>query len=126
MHIKTCQGQFGLFSSALVKRHNLRPGGGMVDTRDLKSLASNGVRVRVPPRVFVVSKPLMRFIEQEFAALLTGRDSAHAGFSAGTLGGWNREMKQPARRARMPYDLPTIAEVMQASGYQTMISEPVW
>ena len=61
MHIKTCQAQFGLFSSALVKRHNLRPGGGMVDTRDLKSLASNGVRVRVPPRVFVVSQKDLTF-----------------------------------------------------------------
>lgn len=27
-----------------------RPGGGTVDTGDLKSLASNGVRVRLPPR----------------------------------------------------------------------------
>lgn len=30
---------------------NVCPGGGMVDAGDLKSLASNGVRVRVPPRV---------------------------------------------------------------------------
>src|SRR5688572_17006534 len=32
------------------KRATLRPGGGMVDTRDLKSLARKSVRVRVPPR----------------------------------------------------------------------------
>ncbi len=50
--IETCQGVDGLFFSALVQRHNLCPGGGMVDTGDLKSLASNGVPVRVRPWVF--------------------------------------------------------------------------
>ena len=39
--------------SALIEfiSNYVRPGGGMVDTGDLKSLASNGVRVQVPPRV---------------------------------------------------------------------------
>jgi hypothetical protein len=44
--IETCHGMDGLFFSALVQRRNLCPGGGMVGTGDLKSLASNGVRVR--------------------------------------------------------------------------------
>ena len=51
--IETCQGLGGLLFSALVQRHNLRPGGGMVDTGDLKSLGRKAVRVQVPPRVFV-------------------------------------------------------------------------
>ena len=88
--------------------------GGEIDTPNLDRMAANGLRFRnfynngrcSPTR----------------ASLLTGRDSAHAGFGAGTLGGWNREMKQPAYRARLPYDLPTIAEVMQTSGYQTMMT----
>ena len=88
--------------------------GGEIDTPNLDRMAANGLRFRnfynngrcSPTR----------------ASLLTGRDSAHAGFGAGTLGGWNREMKEPAYRARLPYDLPTIAELMQASGYQTMMT----
>ena len=78
--------------------------GGEIDTPNLDRMAKNGLRFRnfynngrcSPTR----------------ASLLTGRDSAHAGFGAGTLGGWNREMKEPAYRARLPYDLPTIAELM--------------
>jgi len=88
--------------------------GGEIDTPNLDRMAKNGLRFRnfynngrcSPTR----------------ASLMTGRDSAHAGFGAGTLGGWNREMKQPAYRARLPYDLPTIAEVMKASGYQTLMT----
>jgi len=88
--------------------------GGEIDTPNLDRMAGNGLRFRnfynngrcSPTR----------------ASLLTGRDSAHAGFGAGTLGGWNREMKEPAYRARLPYDLPTIAELLQASGYQTMMT----
>jgi len=79
--------------------------GGEIDTPNLDRMAAKGLRFRnfynngrcSPTR----------------ASLLTGRDSAHAGFGAGTLGGWNREMKQPAYRARLPYDLPTIAELMK-------------
>ena len=88
--------------------------GGEIDTPHLDTMAANGLRFKnfynngrcSPTR----------------ATLLTGRDSAHAGFGAGTLGGWNREMKQPAYRARMPYDLPTIAELMKESGYNTMMT----
>ncbi len=60
--IETCHGIDGLFFSALVQRHNLCPGGGMVDTGDLKSLASNGVRVRVPPRAFSGGQRFMRYV----------------------------------------------------------------
>ena len=56
--IETCQGMGGLLFSALVQRHNLCPGGGMVDTGDLKSLGRKAVRVQVPPRVFCVVKRL--------------------------------------------------------------------
>jgi len=88
--------------------------GGEIDTPNLDAMAKNGLRFRnfynngrcSPTR----------------ASLMTGRDSAHAGFGAGTLGGWNREMQLPAYRARMPYDLPTIAELMKAAGYQTMMT----
>lgn len=88
--------------------------GGEIDTPNLDKLAHGGLRFRnfynngrcSPTR----------------ASLITGRDSAHAGFGAGTLGGWNREMKLSAYRARLPYDLPTIAEVMKATGYHTMMA----
>lgn len=88
--------------------------GGEIDTPNLDKLAASGLRFRnfynngrcSPTR----------------ASILTGRDSAYAGFGAGTLGGWNREMKHSAYRARMPYDLPTIAEVMKTSGYHTMMA----
>lgn len=88
--------------------------GGEIDTPNLDRMAANGLRFRnfynngrcSPTR----------------ATLLTGRDSAYAGFAAGTLGGWNNESKRPAYRARMPYDLPTIAELLKTAGYQTMMA----
>ena len=88
--------------------------GGEIDTPNLDRMAANGLRFRnfynngrcSPTR----------------ATLLTGRDSAYAGFAAGTLGGYNNESKRPAYRARMPYDLPTIAELLKTAGYQTMMA----
>jgi len=88
--------------------------GGEIDTPNLDRMAANGLRFRnfynngrcSPTR----------------ATLLTGRDSAHAGFAAGTLSGWRNETKRPAYRARMPYDLPTVAELLKAAGYQTMMA----
>lgn len=87
--------------------------GGEIDTPNIDALARNGMRFRnfynngrcSPTR----------------ASLLTGRDSAYAGFGAGTLGGWKREVKMPAYRARLSADIPTIAEVLKISGYQTMM-----
>lgn len=88
--------------------------GGEIDTPNLDRLAHRGLRFRnfynngrcSPTR----------------ASLMTGRDSAHVGFAAGTLGGWKREMKMPAYRARLPYAVPTIAELLRNSGYQTMMT----
>ena len=88
--------------------------GGEIDTPHIDQLARNGLRFRT----FYNNG----WCSPTRASLMTGRDSAYAGFGAGTLGGWNREMKQPAYRARLPYDLPTIAELMKASGYQTMMT----
>ena len=87
--------------------------GGEIDTPNIDALARNGMRFRnfynngrcSPTR----------------ASLMTGRDSAIAGFGAGTLGGWKREINMPAYRARLSADLPTIAEVLKTSGYQTMM-----
>ena len=62
----------GLLFSALVQRHNLCPGGGMVDTGDLKSLASNGVPVQVRPRVFlVVNQRLVVFLIPSLHSAIT-------------------------------------------------------
>ncbi len=87
--------------------------GGEIDTPNIDALARNGMRFRnfynngrcSPTR----------------ASLMTGRDSAIAGFGAGTLGGWRREINRPAYRARLSADLPTIAELLKTNGYQTMM-----
>ena len=87
--------------------------GGEIDTPNIDRLGYNGMRFsnfynngRCSPTR---------------ASLLTGRDSAHAGFAAGTLGGWKRELNKPAYRARLSAELPTIAELLKADGYQTMM-----
>jgi hypothetical protein len=67
--IETCHGIDGLFFSVLIQRHNLCPGGGMVDTGDLKSLASNGVPVRVRPWVFSGGLRFLRYVCCTFRAL---------------------------------------------------------
>lgn len=88
--------------------------GGEIDTPNIDRMAANGLRFQ---NFYTNGR-----CSPTRASLLTGRDSAHAGFGAGTLGGWNREMKLPAYRARMPYDLPTIAELLNANGYRTMMT----
>lgn len=88
--------------------------GGEIDTPNLDKLARNGLRFRD----FYTNARC----SPTRASIMTGRDSAYAGFGAGTLGGWKREMQQPAYRARLPQDLPTIAETMKASGYRTMMT----
>ncbi len=88
--------------------------GGEIDTPNLDRMATRGLRFRnfynngrcSPTR----------------ASLLTGRDSAYAGFAAGQLGGWNNESKRPAYRARMPYDVPTVGELLKPAGYQTLMA----
>ena len=88
--------------------------GGEIDTPNIDKLAYDGLRFKT----FYTNARC----SPSRASIMTGRDSAYAGFGAGTLGGFKREMKQPAYRARLPYDLPTIAEVMKASGYHTMMT----
>jgi arylsulfatase len=88
--------------------------GGEIDTPNIDRLAREGLRFR---NFYTNGR-----CSPTRASIMTGRDSAAAGFGAGTLGGWNREMHQPAYRARLPCDLPTIAEVMKASGYHTMMA----
>jgi arylsulfatase A-like enzyme len=88
--------------------------GGEIDTPNLNQLAAQGLRFKnfynngrcSPSR----------------ASLLTGLDSAKVGFGAGTLGGWNREIQLPAYRARLPANLPTIAELLKIAGYHTMMT----
>lgn len=88
--------------------------GGEIDTPNIDKLARNGLRFRT----FYTNARC----SPTRASLMTGRDSAYAGFAAGTLGGGRREMKLPPYRARMPYNLPTIAELLKAAGYRTMMA----
>lgn len=88
--------------------------GGEIDTPNIDQLARNGMRFT---NFYTAAR-----CSPTRASLLTGRDSAHAGFGAGTLGGWNREMKLPAYRARLPYHLPTLPELLKDNGYQTMMA----
>lgn len=88
--------------------------GGEIDTPHLDQLAANGLRFKnfynngrcSPTR----------------ATLMTGLDSGKVGFGAGTLGGWQREIELSAYRARLPEEMPTMAELMKQSGYRTMMT----
>jgi len=87
--------------------------GGEIDTPNIDRLARNGLRFS---NFYTNGR-----CSPTRASILTGRESSYAGFGAGTLGGWKREINMPAYRARLSADLPTIAEVLKASGYQTMM-----
>ncbi len=87
--------------------------GGEIDTPNIDRLARNGLRFS---NFYTNGR-----CSPTRASILTGRESAHAGFGAGMLGGWKREINRPAYRARLSADLPTIAEVLKRSGYQTMM-----
>ena len=88
--------------------------GGEIDTPNLDRLAREGVR-------FTQFYNNGRCSPTR-ASLMTGRESAAVGFAAGTLGGWNREMEQLPYRARLPYETPTLPELLKASGYQTFLA----
>ncbi len=88
--------------------------GGEIDTPNIDRLGRAGMRFT---NFYTAAR-----CSPTRASLLTGRDSAHAGFAAGTLGGWNREMKLPAYRARLPYQLPTLPELLKTGGYHTMMA----
>jgi arylsulfatase len=87
--------------------------GGEIDTPNIDRLGANGLRFR---NFYTNGR-----CSPTRASILTGRDSACAGFGAGTLGSWKLEIKDSAYRARLPYELPTLAEVMKGSGYHTMM-----
>ncbi|AQQ71582.1 Arylsulfatase [Limihaloglobus sulfuriphilus] len=88
--------------------------GGEIHTPNIDSLARNGMRFT---NFYSAGR-----CSPTRASLLTGRDSAHAGFAAGTLGGWQWEMKRPSYRARLAYNLPTIPELLGQRGYHTMMA----
>jgi arylsulfatase A-like enzyme len=88
--------------------------GGEIDTPNLDRLARNGLRFS---NFYTNGR-----CSPTRASLLTGRDSAHAGFAAGTLGGWRRESPLPSYRARLSAEIPTLAELLKGCGYQTMMA----
>ena len=88
--------------------------GGEIDTPHLDKLAREGVRFRAFYNNARCSPSR--------ATLLTGRDSGKVGFAAGTLGGWGREMEEPSYRARLPYQIPTLPELLKSAGYRTLMA----
>ncbi len=87
--------------------------GGEIDTPNLDRLGRGGLRFR--------SFYNNARCSPTRASLLTGLASAKVGFGAGTLGGWHKERKVPAYRARLPYDIPTIPELLSEAGYRTLM-----
>ena len=87
--------------------------GGEIDTPNLDKLAREGVRFR---SFYNNSR-----CSPTRATLMTGRDSGMVGFAAGTLSGWNREMEEPSYRARLPYQIPTLPELLKPAGYRTLM-----
>ena len=88
--------------------------GGEIDTPFLDRLAKKGMRFS---NFYTAGR-----CTPTRASLLTGRDSAHAGFAAGSLGGWPGELKLPSYRGRLPAELPTLAELLKNTGYQTLMA----
>jgi len=88
--------------------------GGEIDTPNMNRLAQEGLRFR---NFYNNAR-----CSPSRASLLTGKESASVGFGAGTLGGWNREMKLPAYRARLPYQIPTLPELLHGAGYATVMA----
>lgn len=88
--------------------------GGEIDTPNLDRLARNGLRFS---NFYTNGR-----CSPTRASIMTGRDSAHAGFAAGTLGGWKCELPNPPYRARLAAELPTIAELLKSAGYRTFMA----
>ncbi len=89
--------------------------GGEIDTPNIDALAKGGMRFRQfynngrcsPTR----------------ASLMTGRYSGDVGFAAGTLGGQPiyAPREEAGYAAILPYTVPTIAELMKAAKYKTLM-----
>jgi len=88
--------------------------GGEIPTPNIDALAREGMRFS---RFYTNAR-----CSPTRASLLTGRDCAHGGFAAGTLGGWKRELNRPAYRARLNQQIPTLAELLKGAGYHTLMS----
>jgi len=87
--------------------------GGEIDTPNLDRLGRNGMRFR--------SFYTNARCSPTRASLLTGLAGGKVGFGAGQLGGWHKERKVPAYRGRLPYEIPTIPELLQPAGYRTLM-----
>ncbi|MEM0964971.1 MAG: sulfatase-like hydrolase/transferase [Verrucomicrobiota bacterium] len=85
--------------------------GGEIETPNLDRLAENGMRLT---NFYTNGR-----CSPTRASLMTGLESAKVGFGGGVVGDWSREMPFPARRGRLSYDFPTLAELLRDEGYQT-------
>jgi arylsulfatase len=88
--------------------------GGEIETPNIDRLAANGMRLS---NFYTNGR-----CSPTRASLLTGLEPAKVGFGGGSLGDWSREMPQPARRGRLSYEVPTVAELLRESGYRTLMS----
>ncbi|MGJ8640586.1 MAG: sulfatase-like hydrolase/transferase [Opitutaceae bacterium] len=88
--------------------------GGEIETPNLDRLAQQGMRLS---NFYTNGR-----CSPTRASLLTGLEPAKVGFGGGALGDWMREMPFPARRGRLSYDVPTVAELLKESGYRTFMS----
>ena len=88
--------------------------GSEIDTPHLDNLASRGIRLS---NFYTNGR-----CSPTRASLLSGLDCAKVGFGGGVVGDWVREMPYPAHRARLPYDIPLLPELMKEAGYRTLMS----
>lgn len=88
--------------------------GGEIETPNLDRLAEHGMRLS---NFYTNGR-----CSPTRASLLTGMECGKVGFGGGALGDWMREMPEPARRGRLSDEVPTIAELLRADGYRTMMS----
>lgn len=88
--------------------------GGEIDTPNLDKMAKQGIRLS---NFYTNGR-----CSPTRASLLSGLDCAKVGFGGGVVGDWSREMPYPAHRARLPYDIPLLPELMKEAGYRTLMS----